>query len=225
MPQLVPLSWYHLGIFGVLVPYLSIKSHARLKATTAPLNRVAHFRTTAATLVAFGVLSLLTAWKQHLALFNLDPAGLLKGLPAAIAMYVGAVLFMKPRWRRAVEQRRRIVHLFMPENATERAWWISVSTLAGISEEITWRGVQTTLLAMIFGNVIVASLICAVMFGLGHYVQGWRSAAIIGVFALAFQAIVWLSGGLLLAMLVHIAYDITAGLNYGRLGKELGYSL
>ena len=130
MPQLIPLSWYHLGIFGVLVPYLAVKSHARLKAITAPIDRVKHFRTTAATLVVFGALSLLTAWKQHLWLFNVDPAGLLKGLPAAIAMYVGAVFFMKPRWRKAVEERRRIVHLFMPENATERAWWMTVSTLA-----------------------------------------------------------------------------------------------
>ena len=33
-----------------------------------------------------------------------------------------------------------------------------------------------------------------------------------------------LVGSLYVAMAVHIAYDITAGLSYGRLGKELGYS-
>jgi membrane protease YdiL (CAAX protease family) len=72
---------------------------------------------------------------------------------------------------------------------------------------------------------LVAVLIVAVTFGLTHIVQGWKSAAIVCLFALGFQTIVWLSGSLYLAMLVHIAYDVTAGLSYGRLGRELGYSL
>ena len=44
-------------------------------------------------------------------------------------------------------------------------------------------------------------------------------------FALGFHALVWLSGSLYVAMAVHIAYDITAGITYGRLGKKFGYSL
>src|SRR5690349_9513738 len=120
MPHLTMTSWYHVLSFGVVVPYLAIKSHARLKASTGPIDRLKHFRTGAATLVIFAVFSLLTAWKQHLWLFNVDRAGLLKGLPAAVAMYVGAVIVMKPRWRKAVERRKPAVRLFMPENATER---------------------------------------------------------------------------------------------------------
>lgn len=42
--------------------------------------------------------------------------------------------------------------------------------------------------------------------------------AIITVFAFGFQALVWLTGSLYLAMAVHVAYDITTGLTYGRLG-------
>jgi hypothetical protein len=55
-------------------------------------------------------------------------------------------------------------------------------------------------------------------------VQGWKSSAIIVFFALGFHALVWLSGSLYVAMVVHTAYDITAGLTYGRLGRKLGYS-
>jgi hypothetical protein len=58
----------------------------------------------------------------------------------------------------------------------------------------------------------------------GSLIQGWKSSAIIVFFALGFHALVWLSGSLYVAMVVHIAYDITAGLSYGRLGKEFGYS-
>jgi hypothetical protein len=44
------------------------------------------------------------------------------------------------------------------------------------------------------------------------------------VFAWPFRTVVWLSGSLYVAMLVHVLYDITAGMAYGRLGRELGYS-
>jgi membrane protease YdiL (CAAX protease family) len=95
---------------------------------------------------------------------------------------------------------------------------------AGLNEEITWRGVQTALLSNLIGRLWLAAIICSISFGLGHMVQGWKSSAIIVVFALGFQLLVWLSGSLYVAMIVHIAYDITAGLSYGRLGKEFGYS-
>ena len=39
----------------------------------------------------------------------------------------------------------------------------------------------------------------------------------------ALLALVWLAGSLYVAMAVHVVYDITAGITYGRLGRELGY--
>jgi len=47
---------------------------------------------------------------------------------------------------------------------------------------------------------------------------------VIVVFALGFQTLVWLTGSLYVAMPVHITYDITAGIAYGRLGRQLGYA-
>ena len=143
-------------------------------------------------------------------------------------MLVATVALMRPRWRRAVERRTpvgaRVLHLCMPANAVERAWWIAVAVLAGISEEITWRGVQTALLTNLTGRLWIAAIICAISFGVAHMIQGWKSSAIIVFFALGFHALVWLSGSLYVAMAVHTAYDIMAGLTYGRLGKEFGYS-
>jgi membrane protease YdiL (CAAX protease family) len=133
-------------------------------------------------------------------------------------------MFMRPRWRRAVERRTRVVHLFMPDTAAERAWWLAVSILAGVGEEITWRGVQTALLSALMGSYLLGALLSAVSFGLAHFIQGWRSAVVITIFALGFQTIVWLSGSLYVAMAVHVAYDMTAGLSYARLGRELGYA-
>jgi membrane protease YdiL (CAAX protease family) len=111
----------------------------------------------------------------------------------------------------------------MHENATERAWWLFVSVLAGVGEEITWRGVQTALLVPLTGRYWIAAALSAASFGVAHALQGWRAAAIIVCFGLGFQAIVVASGSLYIAMAVHVAYDVTAGLAYGKLGRELGY--
>jgi membrane protease YdiL (CAAX protease family) len=219
-------GWYHLLVMGVFIPGLVVRNYRRMVGRQLPLpSRMKHFRTTAFMLVLFTLVSVLVARVEWIDLFAFDAAKLPQGLAAGAVMYGVVVLFMRPRWRRAVERRDRVVHLFMPDNARERAWWIGVSVLAGIGEEITWRGVQTALLGALTGSYLAGAIVSAVSFGVAHYIQGWRSAAIITLFALCFQAVVWISGSLYIAMAVHVAYDITAGLSYGRLGRELGYAL
>jgi membrane protease YdiL (CAAX protease family) len=219
-----PAGWAHLLVFGVFLPTVVVRNARRIAGRTLPLPaRLVHFRSTTATQLAFLTLSLLVARVQYLALLSPGVPRLGPGLLAGVAMYAAAVLFMRPRWRRAVLRRARVVHLFMPENATERAWWLVVSVLAGVGEEITWRGVQTALLVPVTGSYGLAAVLSAVSFGVAHATQGWRSSAVIVGFGLGFQAVVAVSGSLYIAMAVHVAYDITAGLAYGKLGRELGY--
>jgi len=214
---------YHLLVFAVLVPFLAIRGRQKLsKADAPPINRLKHFKATSVMLMLFGALSLLTARSQHLSLFHAELTPLLVGLPVAFAFYAIAVITARPRWRKAVLSGKRLVQLFMPETATERNWWLLVSVLAGVSEEITWRGVQASLVAQLVGSPWLGVVLCAVMFAAAHLTQGWKSAGIIGVFGLGFQMLVWVSGSLYLPMLVHAAYDITAGLTYRKLGRELG---
>ena len=125
----------------------------------------------------------------------------------------------------AVERRTRIVYLFMPRDRTEKFLWVLVAASAGFCEEITWRGVQPMLVATLVGNLVAAAALVAVTFGISHMAQGWRSAAVITVFAGAFQFVVWLSGSLYVAMAVHFVYDVAAGFTYSRLGEELGYPI
>jgi len=218
-------GWYHVLVMGVLIPFTVVRNYRRMVAKSLALpNRMRHFRTTAVMLILLTSLSVLVGRAEWIDLYRFDAARLPHGLAAGGVMYVVAVVAMRPRWRRAVERRARIVHLFMPDTPTERGWWVLVSTLAGIGEEITWRGVQTALLAYLTGSFVAGSMLSAASFGVAHYMQGWKSAAIIAGFALGFQSVVWISGSLYVAMLVHVLYDITAGLAYGRLGRELGYS-
>ena len=216
-------GWAHLALFGLYVPGLVLLNRRKVISPDRPLpNRLRHFQSTTLSLVIFAAVSLVVARVQHIGLFPpVLPS--LAAIGAGALLYGAAVAYMLPRWRRAVRRGVRSVHLFMPSTGVERAWWMVVAVLAGVSEEITWRGVQMALLIALSGNYWLAAAIAAVSFGVAHMVQGWRSSAHIVVFAMGFHVVVWLSGSLYVAMAVHNAYDITAGLVYGRLGRTLGY--
>ncbi len=218
-----PAGWSHLAYFGVIIPLFAVLQWRKLRGATGPLpNRLRHFQTTAFVLIVFTGMSLVVARVQWIFLFpwSLPP---IEAIAAGVVLYAAAVAYMRPNWRRVVQRQSRIVHLFMPTSAAERAWWFTVSLLAGVGEEITWRGVQAALVGALVGNFWIAALVCSISFGLAHFIQGWRSAAHIVVFAMGFHALVWLGESLYVAMAVHVAYDITAGIAYGRLGRELGY--
>lgn len=218
-------GWFHLIYFGFLIPYFAATRARRFRAKSQPLpNRLRHFQRTAATLLMFGAVSLVVARAEWMELFPRTVPSW-RALGAGALMLVLTVAFMRPKWRAAVERRERVVYLFMPANTSERVWWIGVAVLAGISEEITWRGVQAGLAANFTQSIWAAFIICSISFAVGHAVQGWKSIAVILAFALGFHFLVWLSGSLYVAMVVHVAYDVLAGITFGRLGKELGYSL
>jgi membrane protease YdiL (CAAX protease family) len=216
-------GWFHLAYFGLVLPVFTVRGRKQLFAKAGLLpNRLRHFQKTACMLLLFTALSLLVARVQWIELFpRAFPS--LGAVAAGLAMYAILVACARPRWRRAVERRAPVAHLFMPANAAEHGWWIAVSLLAGVGEEITWRGVQADLLYFLTGSLCIAALLSATSFGVLHVIQGWKTAAIIGVFSLGFHGLVWLAGSLYVAMAVHVAYDITAGITYSRLGRKLGY--
>lgn len=87
--------------------------------------------------------------------------------------------------------------------------WLALVIAAGITEEFAFRGVLTGLLTLWLGPA-AAWLVSAGLFGVSHSLQGWRGLLGSAAFALALQGVVWLSGGLMLAILAHMAYDLGA---------------
>jgi membrane protease YdiL (CAAX protease family) len=141
------------------------------------------------------------------------------------AVLVALVVLMRPMWRKRVEERSRRVWLFMPRTRQEHVLWAGCSLAAGISEEVTYRGVMFVVLWRVTGSAVAAALIGAAVFSISHFLQGLKSMAIIFGMALAFQMIAWVSGSLYIAMAVHALYDVTAGFHYGAYGEKLGYPI
>lgn len=223
MPPISISGYAHLLFFGLLIPIGAVRSQKLLANRPLP-PRQRYFRAAVIQVALFALLSIVVARQNAIVLFP-------RRAPPPLAFATGAVFlaiaipFGWTRWVKAVRERQKVVALFMPTNNNERMLWLAAAALAGFGEEITWRGVQTTLLNRLTGNVWVAIAIAIVMFSISHAIQGWNSVAVIALYTTGFHAIVWLSGSLYVAMVVHFLYDLIAGLSYGYLGRKYGYDV
>ena len=54
--------------------------------------------------------------------------------------------------------------------------------------------------------------ISALAFAVSHALQGWKTGIIIFAIGLTMHALVWFTGTLVVAMVVHASYDVMAGI-------------
>lgn len=212
----------HIAIFALLVPWLAWRSRAGMNQM-APVDRPTHFRRVIVQMAVFLAVSLLVAFAEHLALPLASPGSAAAWL-AAMGLAAVGVVAMRSRWRESVASGDAKVRYFMPRTSQERNLWAGVSLAAGVSEEVTYRGVLFALLWVITGSALVAGVLSALAFGFSHIPQGWETAAIVAGIGLALQGIVWIGGSLWPVIAAHFAYDLLAGLTYGTLGDELAYA-
>lgn len=108
------------------------------------------------------------------------------------------------------------LHHILPDTNLERIVWILACVVAAFCEEYIYRGV---LFQMIGGYVEntwwIAAVLSAIVFAFGHGTQGEKAIIQIIPFAIGFQVLVYLSGGLLLPMIAHFIYNVLVELLFG----------
>jgi membrane protease YdiL (CAAX protease family) len=216
-PSLVFLSY----LLGVL-PWAAIRSARHAERALGPggpgssRNRLAIWTST---LVAQAML-LLLAWLAGrsfgfrffaLAVRPIDVAAAGAALAACFALRAVA-----RRIRSEEERRALMVYRLAPRTPVE--WLVSgvVALVASVTEEIAYRGVGVAILADTTGSLAAAVLVCAAAFAVAHALQGWKSGSVIFVLALVVHGLVLFTGTLVLAMLVHLVYDVAAGIAIAR---------
>ena len=135
----------------------------------------------------------------------------------ALALFLFAFGAMLIGWRFTRPETRKRLALLIPTTSSERFVWAALSLAAAVAEEVAYRGVLVTLLQRSLRVWWTAVIISSILFALAHLLQGWRSAAIVGVFAILFHLLVRATGSLYAAIAVHFAYDLAAGFTLGRL--------
>jgi membrane protease YdiL (CAAX protease family) len=98
----------------------------------------------------------------------------------------------------------------LPRTQRERSLWVLLSLTAGICEEVLYRGFLPAYLVHIFPDVpfVLAIVIAAALFGLGHIYQKITGVVGTGVMGLLFGFLYFFTGSLFLPMIVHALFDM-----------------
>jgi membrane protease YdiL (CAAX protease family) len=152
--------------------------------------------------------------------------GLVAGL--AIAIVVG--LLISTLAMRIIARRRghtgsslpASVEPMLPVGRRDRRAWIALSVAAGITEEVTYRGLALLAVATAVPvGRVPAMVITSALFGLAHAYQGINGILATAVAGAAFTALYLSTGSLLPGMVAHTLVDLRALLlRPGRVGPE-----
>ena len=202
----------------VVLPWIAIRGAGALRAARegTALRPLPSRATIWAQTIVAQVLLLALAWYAGrgfgFRIFALPAVGVrdIAAALVALAAHFGLYAVSRVAYSDA-ERRRMFIYFLAPRTMRERLAWMITVLAASVAEETAYRGVGMSILWYSLGNPYVAAGICSVAFALAHWTQGWKSAVIIFVMALVMHGLVAFTGTLVLAMLVHAAYDFAAG--------------
>ena len=139
-------------------------------------------------------------------------AGVLVGLATMASLIVRqrAAALEDRALREQARARLAPVRPLLPAERRDFPAFALLATTAGICEEFLFRGYLYWYAAQ-FVPPLVAALLQAVLFGLGHIYQGRKGVVLTGFAGVFFTGITMVSGSLWVAMLAHALMDLNAG--------------
>jgi len=103
------------------------------------------------------------------------------------------------------------VDSLLPKSLVEVFVWIATSITAGICEEIAFRGYLLRQFHALTGGVAWAVLAQALVFGIAHSYQGWRTVTVISVLGVLYGALAVWRRNLRANIVAHAWSDIWEG--------------
>lgn len=210
MTEITVPGWVFLVIISFIMPLAALLSILRAGQATQLLTRPRYLLSVFAAQGMILLLALPAANFNDIPLFPAPDFQLTDFLLALgfLDLSVGTLPF---RWAWQTIQEKRTAVSLLPHDLRDLGWWALVAIIAGVVEEIAYRGVLFALWQRLLGPGW-ATAICVAAFTLAHATQGWRAMATIALIAWALHGIVFLTGDLYTAILVHIIYDFLAGI-------------
>lgn len=220
-----PVGWTFLLLVTVWLPYAAVRSAMRVRQSARKPSRRAFLTSFFVSQALMTGTALLAAQREGLELFPLYRFQVWH-LWLAVAFIAPTLGTLPIRWEWQGEEGKRSSLWRLPQTWSDLSWWAAVSLMAGVGEEIVYRGTMFQLWQRVFnGAWWPAALLCSAVFALAHTVQGWRSVAVIAFLAVANHLIVLWTGDLYTAMAVHVLYDFLAGVLFIVLIRRDGLDL
>ena len=204
--------WGELFMLQVLVaaPALGITSYIRIRSGKPLPPKARRYRSMIVFQLLLLVISVLAARQARVPLLGGQFPG-----PVAWLLAGGYLILLALRLRRAWSklnsERRERARIVLPDHLSLMRTWVVISALAGITEECAYRGLAFRFLTTNRGSVVLALLLCVGSFGVAHMAQGWRGVLGTSVIAVGMHGIVFLTGSLYLAIVIHATYDLMLG--------------
>lgn len=207
----------------VVMPLLGQASYARLLRRAEEEGSRARQAAYRSTIVALSALTVMTlaGWflvgRDALTLglrFSPTPAGLMALLAAGVAALGFYIQVRRARgsadYRARVRQALGRLKPLLPHSDDDCALFDRVAVVAGIGEEIVYRGFLIWYLQQ-FLDLPMAIAGAAVLFGWAHFYQGRAGILKTGIAGLVFAILYVASGSLLPGMIAHFAVDSLNG--------------
>ncbi len=139
---------------------------------------------------------------------------------ASVGLVVLALGLARLSQKFSTEKDESTLHHILPDTNVERLIWILACVVAAFCEEYIYRGVLFNMIStMVIPYTVYvwapAAILSAIVFAFGHGTQGEKAIIQIIPFAIGFQFLAWISGGLLLPMIAHFIYNILVELLFG----------
>jgi membrane protease YdiL (CAAX protease family) len=200
----------------ILLPWLALRSARQLRPGSSgraalPPQETIWINTILNQVLMF-VLSWMVARAIAIPLVRITPIGagdVVAGVLALAAYF--ALRDLSRRVRTDDERRQLLVFALTPQTRRQWALWSLTVVVASIAEEVAYRGVGMAILWHLIGYGPAAAAVSSLAFAVAHAPQGGKSMVIIFLGAIVMHVLVWWTGTLIVAMVVHAVYDFAAG--------------
>jgi membrane protease YdiL (CAAX protease family) len=212
------LDAYLLAGLIVLLPGLGV-AQARAARQPRDLARIPAYASSAMAISALGGLSLtvglLGTEPARLGLSTL-PAGRFWAVTMALLVGTGLVIASAQIARRSFGlEESPLLSALLPTTPGEKRAFAGLSLVAGLGEEIAYRGYAIFALGAIVGGPWAAAALSSLAFGAVHAYQGAVGVVRTAVLGMVLAVPVVLFGSLWPSVMVHIVIDLVGGLWLG----------
>lgn len=219
------MSLLFLIIVAAGLPFLSALSYKNIKKLEAEQGNIQFAKTPiylqsiALQLILFALAFFASIFSETKIVIESKFNAITIGSAAGFLILALGIAWLSQKYSKQKEE--STLHHLLPDTHLDRLMWVVACIVAAFCEEYVYRGVLfQMMMAQTNGIWIAAALLSSIIFAFGHGTQGEKAILQIIPFALGFHFLVYISGGLLLPMIVHFIYNVLVELLFGRKIKE-----